>query len=42
MGIINLDIDQRVEIEGYHSEVEVSMDRIIGEDHNMSILIEMT
>ena len=31
-----------MEIEGHHSEVEVSTDRIIGEDHNMSILIEMT
>ena len=39
---IKLDIDQIVEKEGHHSEVEVSMDRIIGEDHNMSIHIEMT
>ena len=37
-----MDIDQIVEIEGHHSEVEVSMDRIIGENHDMSILIEMT
>ena len=28
--------------EGHHSEVEVSMDRIIGEDHVMSIIIEMS
>ena len=39
---IKVDIDQIVEIEGHHSEVEVSVDRIIGEDHIMSILIEMT
>ena len=39
--IIKIDIDLIVEIEGHHSEVEVSTDRIIGEDHNMSILIEM-
>ena len=31
-----------MEIEGRHSEVEVSMDRIIMEDHNMSIFIGMT
>ena len=40
--IIKIDIDQIVEIEGHHSEVEVSMGRIIGEDHNMSISMEMT
>ena len=39
--IIKIDIDQIMEIEG-HSEVEVSMDRIIGEDHITSIIIEMT
>ena len=39
--ITKTDIDQRAEIEGLHSEVEVSMDRIIGEDHVMSIIIEM-
>ena len=42
MAIIKIDIDWVVEIEGHHSEVEVSMNRIIREDHNMSILIEMT
>ena len=31
-----------MEIEWHHSEVEVSMDRIIGEEHNMSILTEIT
>ena len=31
-----------VEIVGHHTEVEISMDRIIGEDHNMTILIEIT
>ena len=40
--IIKIDIDQILEIEGHHSEVEVSTDRMIGEEHNMSILIEMT
>ena len=39
---MKIGIDQIVEIEGHHSEVEVSMDKIIGEDHNMSIIIEMT
>ena len=34
--IIKINIDQIVEIEGHHSEVEVSMDRIIRENHNMS------
>ena len=27
---------------GHHSEVEVSTDRIIGEDHDVSIIMEMT
>ena len=40
--IIKIGIDWIVEIEGYHSEVEVSTDRIIGEDHIMWIIIEMT
>ena len=31
-----------MEIEGLHSEVEVIMDRSIGEYHNISIIIEMT
>ena len=39
--ITKVDIDWIVEI-GQHSEVEVNMERIIGEDHNMSILIDMT
>ena len=33
--------DQMADIEGHHSEVEVSTDRIIGEDHDMLIIIEM-
>ena len=40
--IIKMDIDWIVEIGGYHSEVEVSMDKIIGKVHNVSILIELT
>ena len=40
--IIKVGIDWIVEIEGHHSEVEISMDRIIEEDHNMSVLLEMT
>ena len=40
--IIKIGIDQIAETEGHHSEVEVSMDRIIEEDHIMSIIIEMT
>ena len=39
--IIKIGIDQIAEAEGHHSVVEVSMDRIIGEDHAMSIIIEM-
>ena len=31
-----------MEIEGHHLEVEVSTDRIIGEDCDMSVIIEMT
>ena len=31
-----------MEIKGHHSEVEFSTDRIIGEDHSMPIIIEMT
>ena len=40
--VIIIDIDQIVEIEGHHSEVDVRMNRNIGEDHNLSIVIEMT
>ena len=35
-------MDQLVDIEGHHSEVKVSPERIIGEFHNMLILMEMT
>ena len=31
-----------MEIEGHHSEVELNMDRFLGEDHIMLIIIEMT
>ena len=37
-----IDTDQIVLIEGHHSEVEFSMNRIVGEDHVMSVIIEMT
>ena len=40
--IIKIDTDWIAEIEGHHSEVEVNTHRIIGEDHIMSIIIEMT
>ena len=40
--IIKLGIDQIVKIGEHHLEVEVSMDRFIEEDHNMSMLIEIT
>ena len=33
---INIAIGQIVEIEGHHTEVEVSMDKVIEEDHIMS------
>ena len=36
-----MDIDQIVEIEEHHIEVEVSMDKIIEEHHVMSITTEM-
>ena len=40
---IKIDIDQIAEIEGHHSEIEVCTDKIIiGEDHNMAIIIEVT
>ena len=39
--IFNIDIEWIAEIEGHHSDVEVSTDRIIGEDYDISILIEM-
>ena len=40
--ISKIGLDQIVEIDRHHSEVEVSMDRIRGQDHVMSIIIEMT
>ena len=40
--ITKRNIDQIVEIEGHHTEVEVSKDNIIEKDHIMSIIIEMT
>ena len=40
--LIKIDRDQIVEIEGHHSEVEDSMDRGIGKEHIMLIIIEMT
>ena len=39
--IIRIGIDEIVRIGEHHSEVEVSMDRIIGEGHNTLIPIEM-
>ena len=41
MVIIRIDIDQIVEIGELHAEIEVSMDRIIEEGHNLLISIEM-
>ena len=40
--MINIDIHQIAETEEEHTEVEASMDRIIEENHVMSIIIEMT
>ena len=40
--IFKIDTGQIIEIEGRHLEVEVNMDKIVGEDHIMSIIIEMT
>ena len=40
--IIRIDTDQIVEIGECHLEVELSMDRIIEEGHNMLTIIEMT
>ena len=40
--IFRIDVEQTVEIGEHHSEVEVSIDRIIEEGHNMLIIIEMT
>ena len=40
--IIKIDIDQIAEIEEHHTEVEVSMDKVLEEDHIMSIIIEMS
>ena len=42
MVTIGIDTDQIVEIRGCHLEVELSMDRIIEEGHNMLTIIEMT
>ena len=39
---IRIDTDQIMEIGECHLEVELSMDRIIEEGHNMLIIIEMT
>ena len=40
--IIRIDTDQIVEIEECHLEVKLIMDKIIEEDCNMLIIIEMT
>ena len=40
--ISKIGLDVMVEKEGHYSEVDVSMDRIIGEVHVMSMIIEMT
>ena len=40
--IIKIDTDQIVEIEGHHLQAEGSMEKIVGENHIMSIIIEMT
>ena len=40
--IIKIDIDSIAEIEGQHSEEEVSIDKIIEVDHVMLIIIEIT
>ena len=40
--IIRIDTDQIVEIGECHLEVELSMDRIVEEGHNMLTIIEMT
>ena len=40
--VIKIGINEIVEIEGYHSEIEVNMDRIIGEDYSMLIHKDMT
>ena len=39
--VIQIDIDQTARIEEHHSEVDVSMDRIIEEDNDMLIITEM-
>ena len=39
--ITKIDIGQIVEIGEHHTEVDVSMDKIIEEDHIMSITMEM-
>ena len=40
--IIKIDIDQIVEMGECHLEVELSIDRIIEEGHNMLTIIEVT
>ena len=40
--IIKVGIDEIAEIEWHNSEVDVSMGKIIGEDHIMSTIIGMT
>ena len=40
--ITKIDIDPIAEIEGQHIEEEVSIDKIIEENHVMLIIIEMT
>ena len=40
--LIKINIDQIVEIEGHHTEVEVHMEKIIEEGHVISIILEMT
>ena len=40
--IMRIGTDQIVEIGEHHLEVELSMDRIIEEDHSMLLTIEMT
>ena len=40
--IIKIGIGQTAEIGEHHTEEEVSMDKIIEEDHVMPIIIEMT
>ena len=39
---IKIDTDQTVEIKEYHIELELSIDRIIGEGHSMITIIDVT